>query len=209
MEKNTTESVSASEIQYREQSETAEALYRLLCTIARWLKLDWQTREDIVHDIIVRVWSLLLEAEDLSDWEPDKRRRYLYASMDRHHRKVERRGNRLPLFDGTEAAYRYAIESIADDEAHEPYQVQVALLERNIKRRLKEFGEEILTDREFEIFEARLHGRSYKEIAAVMSRDENLNRDESINRHEKVCRQTMSRVIIPKMSQAFREKGFI
>jgi RNA polymerase sigma factor (sigma-70 family) len=197
MEKNMDEGVSTSEIQYREQSETAEALYRLLWTIAGWLKLDWQTREDIVHDIIVRVWSLLLESGDLSGWEPDKRRSYLYTSMNRHHRKVERRSNRSPLFDGTEAAYRYAIESIADDEAHEPYQVQVALLERNIKRMLKEFGKEILPEREFKIFEARLRDRPYKEIAEDMKQD------------ERACRQAMSRAIIPKMSQAFREKGFI
>ena len=197
MEKNTTEGVPTPEIQYHARSEMAEALYQFLWIIARWLKLDWQIREDIVHDIIVRVWSLLLEAEDLSDWEPDKRRPYLYTSMKRHHHKSEVRGNRLPLFDGTEAAYRYAIESIADDEMSEPYQVQVTLLERNIKRRLKEFGKEVLTEKEFEIFEARLRDRSYKEIAADMKQD------------ERACRKAMSRAIVPKMSQAFREKGFI
>jgi DNA-directed RNA polymerase specialized sigma24 family protein len=191
MEKNTSEGVPAPEkiVPLTNQLKAStESLYEIIQRLSEGI--DPENGKDLAHDTLLNIIiPRLQEGHELKGWLPHQQRGWLKTTLKREHWRSNALARRLsPLSASVEA-----------DEQYQPYDVQnnvqIQALKERQKRVLRKLAEEVLTDDQFNVFDGRLRECFYEKIA------------EDTGLKAATCRQMMRRQILPRLLQAFKDRG--
>jgi len=190
MEKHPAEGVPAPEMSYDEKK--IEAFYRDLQPYAKY-KAMANNRDDLGEDLAQEFVVIFLDIQaknghKFNSLEPHEQILYLKAVIRNRLSAMLKKEGRF-IYDNTAEAI--------PDEAYEPYQSIITALGRKLEDMIWELAEEVLTQKQLDIFELRMRGYSFKVIA------------EHTNRSEDACKQSWNKKIIPKLRHALQEKGLM
>jgi DNA-directed RNA polymerase specialized sigma24 family protein len=165
-----------------------EALYALIGQIARVFVHNPDIRQEVVQHTAERIlWRC--RALYANDPDPEQHKGLIVTAVIRHHWRLEGKSRRLvPVGDE-------GPECFVDEEA-DPYRPLVIQLERRVLLSLRKLGDELLTDKQLEVFLLRMDGEPFKVIA------------EKTERSEVACRKSWM-LAVRKLAKAAIERGIV